>query len=86
MHVGEVDLRQSSDAEIWEFAKSNGYTIVSKDDDFQQHGAVHGHPPKVVLIRTGNCATDRILELLRNRHRDLNQFDADDAASLLILH
>ena len=36
IHVREVGLRDASDFEIWEYAKANGYAIVSKDSDFQQ--------------------------------------------------
>lgn len=85
-HVANLGLERSSDTTVWERAKADSYAIVSKDDDFQQHSAVHGHPPKVVLIRTGNCPTSRILEILRSRHEDLTGFDFDDSASLLILH
>ena len=35
VHIREVGLRDATDAEIWEYAKSNGYAIVSKDSDFQ---------------------------------------------------
>ena len=35
-HVRDFDLRRADDATIWEFAKSNGYTILSKDNDFHQ--------------------------------------------------
>ena len=32
-HVVEVDLVESPDREIWEFAKTSGYAIVSTDSD-----------------------------------------------------
>ena len=36
VHVREIGLRDASDDEIWEYAKNNGFAIVSKDSDFQQ--------------------------------------------------
>jgi predicted nuclease of predicted toxin-antitoxin system len=33
-HVREVGLKQASDEAIWEWAKQNGYTIVTTDSDF----------------------------------------------------
>lgn len=33
-HVRNFDLGDADDAAIWEFARQNGYTIVSKDEDF----------------------------------------------------
>lgn len=38
-HVDELGFRQSPDSKIWDYAKGNGYSIVSKDDDFQQQSA-----------------------------------------------
>ena len=34
VHVRDLGLQHADDATIWEFAKADGYTIVSKDDDF----------------------------------------------------
>jgi predicted nuclease of predicted toxin-antitoxin system len=33
IHVREVGLRAADDSEIWEYAKANGYAVVSKDSD-----------------------------------------------------
>jgi predicted nuclease of predicted toxin-antitoxin system len=33
LHVREVGLRDADDAEIWEYAKLHGFSIVSKDWD-----------------------------------------------------
>ncbi len=84
-HVANQGLQQGSDLEIWEFAKENSFAIVSKDDDFLQHSAVHGHPPKVILIRIGNCSTAQIMELLRRSQSDLNAFADDETSSVLVL-
>jgi len=34
-HVQQCGLGSTDDAAIWEYAKSNGFTIVSKDSDFE---------------------------------------------------
>ena len=44
IHVREVGLREAGDSEIWEYAKENGFVIVSKDADFQQRGLLRGAP------------------------------------------
>jgi predicted nuclease of predicted toxin-antitoxin system len=48
VHVRAVGLRDSSDFDIWQYAKAEGYTIVSKDSDFQQRSLLHGGPPKFI--------------------------------------
>jgi len=64
-HVRELSLRDASDAEIWKYAKENGFAIVSKDSDFQQKSLLSGQPPKFIWLRVGNCASGLIAELLR---------------------
>ena len=63
-HVDHVGLRGKTDAEIWEFAGGENYTIVSKDNDFRQLSVLYGPPPKVVWLSVGNVGTDAIAELL----------------------
>ena len=43
-HVKDVGLAKADDQVIWEFAKANGFAILSKDDDFHQRSFLHGHP------------------------------------------
>ena len=38
-HVHQCGLGGRDDAAIWEYAKSNGFTIVSKDSDFEERRA-----------------------------------------------
>jgi predicted nuclease of predicted toxin-antitoxin system len=49
--VREVGLREADDVAIWQYAKLNGYVMVSKDTDFQQRSLLHGAPPKFIWLR-----------------------------------
>ena len=51
VHVREVGLRDADDLAIWEYAKLQGYAIVSKDSDFQQRSLLQGAPPKFIWLR-----------------------------------
>ncbi len=84
-HVRDVGLAAASDPDIWSFAGSQGFVIVSKDTDFQQRALLHGHPPKVVWVRLGNCTTAAVAALLRSRLADIEAFGADPSASFLTL-
>lgn len=84
-HVRWFGLASAPDASVWSFAAANGYVIVSKDSDFEQKALLHGHPPKVVWLRVGNCATPAIASLLRNHLADVLAFEDDPAAAVLAL-
>ena len=70
-HVDSVGLHSKADARIWEFARRNGFTIVSKDDDFRQRSILYGQPPKVVWLSVGNSSTEAMLRILEDRTKEL---------------
>ena len=84
-HIKSVSLKEADDSIVWEWAKQNGFTIVSKDTDFYQRAIVLGHPPKLIWLRVGNCPTRLIIALLRTRHEIIRQFIESETESLLVL-
>jgi len=75
MHLRDCGLRGASDTSVWEYARENGFIIVSKDSDFSQRSSLLGGPPKVVWLRIGNCTTARIDFVLRNAVDRLEKFE-----------
>jgi len=69
LHVRSVGLERAADEAVWRFALERGFTIVTKDSDFQERSQLAGSAPKVVWIRRGNCSTADIEAMLR-RHAD----------------
>ena len=67
LHVRAVGLESADDGTIWDYAKDHDLMIVSKNSDFRQLSFTHGHPPKVIWIRRGNCYTSEIESILRSR-------------------
>jgi predicted nuclease of predicted toxin-antitoxin system len=53
-HVQFHGLNEVSDSEIWEFAKVQGFYIVTQDADFAERSRLYGSPPKVIWLRCGN--------------------------------
>jgi len=47
-HVHHRGLGSADDLTVWQYAKDNGFTIVSKDSDFQERSVLLGAPPKVI--------------------------------------
>jgi predicted nuclease of predicted toxin-antitoxin system len=60
-------------------------TIVTKDADFHQRSFLLGPPPRVIWIRRGNCSTEEIIALLRQRRDSIGAFDRDSEAAFLVL-
>ncbi len=85
-HVKSAGLKEADARILWAWAKEHGFTIVSKDTDFNQRAIVFGHPPKFIWLRVGKCPTSLITDLLRSRHEIIRQFIASDVESLLVLN
>jgi predicted nuclease of predicted toxin-antitoxin system len=85
VHVRDVGLDRALDKEIWEFAGTYGFIIVSKDSDFHQRSLVESFPPKVIWVARGNCSTADVAGLLRSRVPELAAFESDRDAAFLEL-
>jgi predicted nuclease of predicted toxin-antitoxin system len=84
-HVRNVGLRAAEDERIWDYARAQGFALVSKDTDFRERSYVEGFPPKIIWLDAGNAGTAAIAELLRNGHERIERFEMQEEASLLIL-
>ncbi len=59
-----VNLEDASDFEIFQFARTNHFSIVTFDADFVDLNAINGTPPKIIWLNTGNLTTSNIVKLL----------------------
>ncbi len=53
LHQFDID-DEWPDSKIWQYAKENNLTIVTKDSDFSNRILFESSPPKVIHIRFGN--------------------------------
>lgn len=84
-HVEQALGRGCADLDVWTYAISGGYAIVSKDNDFRQRAFVSGPPPKVVWLAVGNAGTSAIADLLRARAAEMFRFDIAAEEALLAI-
>ena len=84
-HVREVGLQAANDPAVWDYARLNGFLIVSKDADMHDLSLHFGNPPKVIWLRLGNCSTAQAENLLRREFEAIQAFDVDNTVSLLAL-
>lgn len=61
--VALLKMDKSDDFEIWNYAKRNGFIIVTKDSDFHELSLLKGEPPKVIWLKCGNKPKKYITEL-----------------------
>jgi predicted nuclease of predicted toxin-antitoxin system len=79
-----VGLDRADDRAVWEFAKSNDYTLVSLDADFAEMATLLGSPPKVIWLRCGNQLSSTIEKLFRDNVDAITEFELSVAACLEI--
>lgn len=76
-----LDMAEADDRSIWEYAKVNGFVLVSKDADFADMATLYGPPPKVIWLRCGNQPNEIIEKLLRDHVDGLTAFEGDDISA-----
>ena len=82
-HVMLESLDESTDREVWRFARQNGYTIVTKDSDFNDLAIYHGSPPKVIWIKIGNCKVSQIAKILMDNSDVIKSFLDNSNSTIL---
>jgi predicted nuclease of predicted toxin-antitoxin system len=83
--VLSAGLGGAPDVAVWEHAKTGGFVLVTKDEDFQRLSVLHGAPPKVIWLRIGNAGTADVARLLRFRVDQIRSFVDDPEAAFLAL-
>ena len=52
-HVIDIDPHMK-DSAIWQYAKENNLTIITKDADFSDRILLNNPPPRIIHIKFGN--------------------------------
>jgi len=77
LHVTDVNLRDASDLEIWEYASKRDLILVSKDEDFV---TLYSRAPTASLlwVRLRNCRRTVLLEAFAGSWSKIQQSFAID--------
>jgi predicted nuclease of predicted toxin-antitoxin system len=84
-HLFLLEMDRDEDITIWEYARQQNYTIVTRDSDYNDLSLVRGFPPKVIWIRRGNCSTREIENMLRAATADIQEFFQNPGLGILTL-
>ena len=78
MHATDLG-EQPTDTFLWEYARGEGWSLLTKDTDFFDRLTLIGPPPKVVWLRTGNLRRMELEELVAAQiHRVLSLLEGAD--------
>ena len=77
-----LGLHTWADSDLWYYARQHGFTLVTKNTDMVDLCVLRGAPPKVLWIRTGNCSTAVVRELLARNADRILQFEHEDGVVL----
>ncbi|MCU0348092.1 MAG: DUF5615 family PIN-like protein [Saprospiraceae bacterium] len=86
-HVTRTGLAiPASDKDIWKWAKANQYSIVTNDEDFANPLMLRGFPPKIILIRRGNLASEQVAALLIESRNGIEALDKSEHQGLIEIY
>jgi predicted nuclease of predicted toxin-antitoxin system len=78
LHLRDVLPLDADDLSVWNFARANDFTLLTKDNDFDERVQLNGCPPKLVHLVCGNKPTIYILNLILLRNEKIVEFIADE--------
>lgn len=84
-HVRFLGLERAPDDDVYDYALAHGFTIVSRDSDFNDRCVHSGPPPKLIWIRLLNCTTARVYGQLSTRAKDIAAFGALDDVAVYVI-
>ena len=76
-HIKFNNLDTKDDWMVRAFALENDFTIVTQDSDFYDLALLHGAPPKIVWIRSGNSSTIFMEEIIRSNAMAILHLNSD---------
>ncbi|MEM7483596.1 MAG: DUF5615 family PIN-like protein [Bacteroidota bacterium] len=85
LSVKDLNLVNSSDIEVWRYAKANEFVIVTYDADFFDLNTLYGGPPKIIWLKTGNMTTTALANLFIEQEVLIKDFINNKANDFLLL-
>lgn len=84
-HVRDHGLKQASDKVIWDWARANGYIVITTDADFVALSHRLGSPPKVVHFTRCDFPLAVIEGVFRRNAIRISEFGRSETSSVLTI-
>ncbi len=66
-HVYDFGYHTASDKEIFDHAKSQGVTIITKDSDFLDLNLRYAAPPQIIWLTCGNITNSNLKKVFSDK-------------------
>lgn len=77
-HVKTLNLIDNPDFHIFMYARKNTFdAVLTLDEDFYNILLEHNAPPKVIWLRTGNCSTAYLAQIILKNAALIQSFSDD---------
>lgn len=83
IHATQLGARMA-DIGLWNYAREYGLVILTQDADYFDLLTLHGSPPKVVWVRTGNLRLAQLQQMINSQWPSVVQLLRD--ADLVMIH
>jgi predicted nuclease of predicted toxin-antitoxin system len=74
----ENSLEDAADIAIWQYARQDGFTLVTFDEDFYNIQLLKGFPPKIIWFKTGNLDKGQFIDFLISQKDSITAFVEGD--------
>lgn len=85
IHLREVGLARASDNTIWDWARVNGFAVITTDSDFIALSRRLGWPPKVIHLEECDFPLRVIEDQLRRSAVRISEFHKNRNTGVLAL-
>jgi predicted nuclease of predicted toxin-antitoxin system len=83
--IALLGMEGVNDYAIWQYAKNNGFVIVTKDSDFYEMSALYGIPPQLIWLKTGNTSRQKTAQTLLQAQTTIEQLFQDPETACIEL-
>jgi predicted nuclease of predicted toxin-antitoxin system len=84
-HVGTLTKIGTSDRLLWDLARTGGYILTTRDEDFVGMSVLQEAPPKVLWLNVGKSRNAVIAALLQSHATDIGRFAGHDEHTFLAI-
>ncbi len=72
--VSRLDLDTADDYTVWQYAKDNGFAVVTLDSDFHELATLYGAPRKIIWLKCDNRPRWYVENLLLKNQEPIEAF------------